>query len=164
MSRKKRITYIAYGSNMDKGQMMARCPEAKFIGTGQLENWKMRFKGSGSGAYATIEPDDPEKQTKLLVYIWSITAEDEKRLDYYEGFPRFYTKKEIDAILHGKKGCEPIKGMVYIMNDWASPGLPTRQYFNNIREIYEKHEWDDYVLWDGIDATVNHIRETYRRD
>lgn len=159
---KKRKIYIAYGSNMDKDQMMARCPEAKFIGTGQLDNWKMLFKGSRSGAYATIEPDDPANETKLLVYIWSITKEDEKRLDIYEGFPRFYIKKDIEASLH--KTEERITGMAYIMNDGALPGLPTRQYFNNIREIYEKHGWDDYVLWDGIDATVNHIRDTYRRD
>ena len=60
---KKKI-YIAYGSNMDLEQMRYRCPNAKMKGTGVLENWRLMFKGSLTGSYATIEEEeeDPARQ------------------------------------------------------------------------------------------------------
>ena len=42
--------YIAYGSNMDLEQMQHRCPEAELLGAGHLENWRLMFKGSKTGA------------------------------------------------------------------------------------------------------------------
>ena len=42
--------YIAYGSNMDLEQMQSRCPDAELLGTGRLENWRLMFKGSKTGA------------------------------------------------------------------------------------------------------------------
>lgn len=33
--------YIAYGSNLNRGQMALRCPDAKVVGTGEIkEIWK----------------------------------------------------------------------------------------------------------------------------
>ena len=46
--------YIAYGSNLNLAQMKYRCPTAKFIGTGVLENYELQFKGSLHNAHATI--------------------------------------------------------------------------------------------------------------
>ena len=79
--------YIAYGSNMDEEQMKFRCPDSKLVGTGKIKNFRLMFKGSLSGNYATIEP---EKNFEVPVLIWKISAADEKKLDRYEGFPNFY--------------------------------------------------------------------------
>ena len=149
--------YIAYGSNMDPEQMHRRCPGAYLVGTGTIHGWEMFFKGSKTGSYATIEPG---AQT-IPVYIWSISKWDEHNLDIYEGFPRFYIKKNIEAVLDNG---EKITGMVYIMADGAQPGLPSRGYFNNILDIYHEHDWDDRVLWDGIDATTKYIRQLYEQE
>lgn len=37
--------YIAYGSNLNLGQMNYRCPTAKLYGTGVIENYELQFKG-----------------------------------------------------------------------------------------------------------------------
>ena len=66
--------YIAYGSNMDVEQMQHRCPEAELLGTGRLENWRLMFKGSKTGAYATIEREKGKNVPSLL---WRITEMDE---------------------------------------------------------------------------------------
>ena len=84
--------YIAYGSNMDFPQMEGRCPDAEFLGAGMLQNWRLMFKGSKSGSYATIEK---EKGLAVPVLLWRISAADELRLDRYEGFPIFYYKKTV---------------------------------------------------------------------
>ena len=50
--------YIAYGSNMDEGQMAHRCPAARLLGQTEVEGYRLLFKGSLTGAYATIEPQE----------------------------------------------------------------------------------------------------------
>ena len=106
---KKKI-YIAYGSNMDLEQMKYRCPNAKMKGTGVLENWRLMFKGSLTGSYATIEEE--EWQNVPVVY-FTITKSDEENLDYYEGYPILYYKREVK--IKTNKGY--IEGMVYIMDE-----------------------------------------------
>ena len=54
--------YIAYGSNMDTEQMAYRCPNAKPLGACLLRDWRLMFKGSLTGAYATI---DSKRQNKI---------------------------------------------------------------------------------------------------
>ena len=95
--------YAAYGSNMDKSQMMARCPDAVVAGKSYLENWELTLP-----FYANIEPAEGKKTPVLL---WEITDKDEKRLDVCEGYPKGYDKTEIIVNLNGKR----ITAMVYVM-------------------------------------------------
>lgn len=55
MDQKPRL-YIAYGSNMNIEQMARRCPTAKVVGTAELEDWRLRFKGDNNFSVATVEP------------------------------------------------------------------------------------------------------------
>ena len=87
--------YIAYGSNMSVEQMKFRCPDEQLLGTGILENWRLMFKGSKTGAYAIIER---EKGCTVPSLLWRISAADEERLDRYEGVPNFYYKRTIKAV------------------------------------------------------------------
>lgn len=47
--------YGAYGSNMNLEQMSHRCPKAKVVGNGTLEDYKLTFRGGYKGV-ANIEP------------------------------------------------------------------------------------------------------------
>ena len=40
--------YFAYGSNLDLEQMAQRCPDAEIVGPVRLENYELRFRGSGA--------------------------------------------------------------------------------------------------------------------
>ena len=33
--------YIAYGSNLNRGQMALRCPDAKVVGTGEIKDYEL---------------------------------------------------------------------------------------------------------------------------
>lgn len=46
--------YVAYGSNLDKEQMKYRCPSARPVQSGYLDNWQLIYRGSKTGAYASI--------------------------------------------------------------------------------------------------------------
>ena len=47
--------YIAYGSNLNVRQMRMRCPSARRIGTSELKDYELFFKGSKTGSYLTVE-------------------------------------------------------------------------------------------------------------
>ena len=47
--------YFAYGSNINLDQMRYRCPDATVYGQAVLDNYDLRFRGSG---VATVEPKE----------------------------------------------------------------------------------------------------------
>ena len=55
---KEKRYYIAYGSNLNVGQMRMRCPHATILGTANLKGWELLFKGSKTGSYLTIEESE----------------------------------------------------------------------------------------------------------
>ncbi len=123
------MKYIAYGSNMVENQMAMRCPNAKLIGMGTLPNHRLEFY-----RHATVEPDDTCAEG-VPVAVWEISDTDERRLDFYEGFPYYYSKEE--ATVHMADSSE-IKGMVYVMNNGYKEGTPAKQYYDDICRAYEK--------------------------
>lgn len=122
------MKYIAYGSNMVESQMAHRCPDARLIGTGYIERARLEFY-----LHATVERTRC-KSSRVPVAVWEISDEDEKSLDRYEGFPRYYVKKEWKVKMND--GSE-IKGMVYVMN-LIRPQPPTIGYYNGIFDAYNK--------------------------
>ena len=93
--------YIAYGSNLNVRQMRMRCPHATILGTANLKDWELLFKGSRTGSYLTIE--ECENGT-VPVVIWEVTAADEAALDRYEGFPDRQTQDGDGLCLHHARG------------------------------------------------------------
>ena len=142
--------YIAYGSNMDERQMAFRCPEAELLGTGLLEGWRLMFKGSKTGAYATIEK---EKGLTVPILLWRISDKDEERLDRYEGFPSFYYKRTIQATRTGANDEDlgKIRGMVYIMHEERKLGVPSIHYLEVLAKAYEKFGFDEEILGEAYD-------------
>lgn len=122
--------YIAYGSNLSVEQMAYRCPTARIVGTAVIRDWKLAF-----GRHATIEPCQGAEVPAL---VWVIEDEDERSLDRYEGFPKYYEKDWIVVEVEG----EPLMAMVYIMTDIQKTGKPSEAYYNVIKEGYERFGFD----------------------
>lgn len=117
--------YIAYGSNMSRAQMKIRCPHAQFVASGVLEGFRLEFF-----LHATIVPAFDEK-TPVAVFL--VTGEDICNLDYYEGYPNYYTTKTVKVKLNNGK---EVEGFVYIMNKIREPYTPQSAYFNGIKCSY----------------------------
>ena len=131
----RRKLYIAYGSNLNKGQMAWRCPTARYVGTGMVEGYELKFKGRPEGAYATI---DPKKGGSVPVAIWEIQPYDEFRLNQYEGYPNNYFTRNIPV----KIGNHEVTGMVYIMNLRAQANLPSDKYYDTVEQGYKDCDLD----------------------
>ncbi len=137
--------YIAYGSNLNIPQMRMRCPGARIIGTSVVEGYRLLFKGSMTGSYLTIEP---QEGASVPVAAWEVSGENEVALDRYEGFPAFYYKKEmvlpIKGIRSGK--VRRRKAFVYIMHEDRPLGLPSEYYLATCLQGYRSFGFDEAFL------------------
>ena len=131
--------YIAYGSNLNQEQMADRCPTAKVVGVGTMEDWRLLFRGAREGAVATVEPFEGGS---VPVLVWGITPADEAALDHYEGWPFFYRKETVKVELNGKT----VTAMVYIMNEGRPLGQPSCYYYAAILEGYKDAGFDMDIL------------------
>lgn len=140
----KRI-YIAYGSNMHLGQMADRCPDARRLGTSQIEGYALEFHGRNGGAVATIVT---REDSQVPVVLWEISERDERNLDRYEGFPRLYFKKDFRVYLGKRK----VNGFAYIISSGYDVGIPSEYYYNTILEGYMDNGIDTKPLFAALFA------------
>jgi len=135
--------YIAYGSNINLGQMAYRCPTAERVSTGFVENYELEFR-----RVATIVP---KQDSKVPVLVWELKPEDERNLDRYEGFPHMY-RKEIITV---KIGDQEINGMVYIMNG-GQIEPPPESYYTGILKGYVDNGMDTSYLKAASERAYSH--------
>jgi len=133
--------YFAYGSNMSEEQMAFRCPDAYTIGKANVSGWEFKIMERG---YATITPSEDSVVWGVL---WALSANDERRLDRYEGVSAgLYTRDRIVVDMNGQQ----VEALVYVapleadgvasdaymesvINGAKAFGFPTA-YINEIRE------------------------------
>ena len=128
--------YAAYGSNMNNRQMAVRCPGAIAIGKGVIEGYRLTFR---RGGFANIEPAAKER---VPVVLWRTNDQHEWALDRYEGFPRFYIKKNIEVDTY--PAGEPVKAYVYVMADEmrGEYTVPSAHYFTGVWQGCRDHGLD----------------------
>ena len=146
--------YLAYGSNLNIGQMWHRCPDARVVGTAVIEDYELLFKGSKSGSYLTIEP---QAGAFVPVAVWDVSAQDEYYLDRYEGYPTFYYKQELTLPITGIKSgkTRQRRCFVYIMHEDRSIGVPSSAYMRTCLEGYDSFGFDIDLLM----AAYNNAKE-----
>ena len=136
MDQKPRL-YIAYGSNMNIEQMARRCPTAKVVGTAELEDWRLRFKGDNNFSVATVEPS---AGYKVPILVWEIMPKDEASLDTYEGYPRLYRKEMMLVRI------EKVIRLAY--------GNPSEAYYDTIRIGYINAGFSPELLKQSVIANM----------
>ena len=150
--------YLAYGSNLSLSQMSYRCPHAVPVAKGFIEGYRLKYKGSHTGSYLTIEP---EEGCSVPVVVWIISPEDEANLDRYEGCPRFYYKKTLPVTVEPlfKRRRYEIKALVYIMHEDHLCGVPANRYVATCAEGYERFGLPLECLDEAYRYTLDHLGE-----
>ena len=120
------MLYFAYGSNLNHEQMKERCKDSKYIKNVFLEGYQLSFCAIDRdyGVANIVKKLD----SKVPGGVWKISANDEKELDCYEGFPIKYTKDFFK--LSGEKV------MFYIIKRQYSFKPPQRWYVDIINQGY----------------------------
>ena len=149
--------YIAYGSNLNVQQMRMRCPSARIIGTSEVQNYRLLFKGSKTGAYLTIEPFEGGS---VPVAAWEVSAEDELALDRYEGYPTFYYKAEMKLPIKGIRSSKVRTRtvFVYIMHEERSLGIPSLAYIRTCEEGYRNFGFDTKFLDAAYEISAKEVQ------
>jgi len=127
--------YFSYGSNLNKEQMLKRCPKAVPLEKIHIKDFKLVFRG-----VADIIRSDG---SYLDGGLWKITDQCEEALDIYEG---------VDSFLYSKmyfnwKGEEVL---VYTMNERGI--LPPGDYY---AYIIRQGFTDFGIPTDSLDAAIN---------
>ncbi len=160
---------LAYGSNLNEARMKTRCPGSEVIGTSIIVGYRLLFKKSMTGYYATIEQD---ANGLVPVVVYRITVEDEARLDRYEGVPRYYYKQEFFLPVWGLKG-RRLKNrrscIAYIMHEKRLIGEPAPEYYRLLDEGYERWGFEKEILEQGLSSSIGKKAATewlkrYRRE
>lgn len=148
--------YIAYGSNLHIEQMARRCPTASVYARGVLKDYRLVYRGSKTGSYASVEPC---KGSRVPIVVWEIQPADEERLDRYEGYPTFYYKETVKV----KTGRGILEGMVYIISPTAEPGRPSQYYIDVVRTGYIENGLDLDVFNRSLRYNAEECRAVYGR-
>ena len=146
---KNRKYYLAYGSNLNIDQMAYRCPSAKIEGIATLRDYRLLFRGSGTGAYLTIEPCPG---ASVPCGVWSISPQDEASLDRYEGFPVFYRKETMRVEIQSEAFAREVlaDALVYIMDGNRPLGVPSQTYLHTVGAGYFDFGFDFEPLEDAL--------------
>ena len=155
MSKKYIKKYIAYGSNLNVGQMVYRCPDAKLIGTGYMQDSILLFRGGyRAGGVATVEP---KYGWPVPSAVWKLSAADERKLDRYEGYPHLYYKKEIKVMMNNGN---MKNGMIYLMDSrYDKPSKPSDKYVETIFQGYNDCELDIGEFYDALAYNRNELQD-----
>lgn len=71
----------------------------------------------------------------MLGVLWDISKEDIAQLDALEGYPTYYTRKNIKILYNNLL----LDGFVYVMNDQSYELVPGQGYFNLCIQGYESN-------------------------
>ncbi len=137
----KQVLYFAYGSNLNKEQMKARCPGATSLGPATLKNHRLIFR-----SVADIEP---AKGREVQGGLWLITDQCLEGLDRYEGYPNLYLRRWTEVHLPGG---DTRRAIIYQMRS-SGRSKPSGGYLASITRGYRDFDLDLAGLARAVEET-----------
>ena len=120
---------FAYGALTNASVMADRCPTAELVGRADLHGYRLVFR-----YVADIQRVEGGVVSGIL---WKINAKCVSVLDHYEGFPRHYAKRRVDA-LHDELG--QVEAKIYVLEGRAHQEPPRAAYRDTIAHGYREHD------------------------
>lgn len=115
--------YFAYGSNMDRAAMQARCPNSRALGRARLARHSFFIMSAG---YASVKCD-PRMQVHGVLY--DLALSDIPGLDRYEDVGRGLYNKVVQPVL--RESGAPVRALVYVGRSQGE-GKPSGAYLDAI--------------------------------
>jgi gamma-glutamylcyclotransferase (GGCT)/AIG2-like uncharacterized protein YtfP len=121
--------HFAYGSNMSRALMQARCPRAEAIGTATLSGWRFVINPEGFGSIA------PHPGERVYGALWRLSARDLAAINAYESVDSgLYVRRHLSV----RCGATQAIALVYIARR-RGEGLPRPGYIPLVVEA--AREW-----------------------
>ena len=134
------MLYFAYGSNMDSGQMRARCPSAQFVAIAKLPDHRLAFTRHAKDRDCGTCDGVPEPGREIWGVVFELSEADVLRMDESEGYQpgrpleaNCYVREQRQVYRGGKAG-EPLVVWLYFANRQPNPPLPNAAYKRQLVE------------------------------
>ena len=131
--------FAAYGVGLNRAEMAKNCPTAKLVGSTELKNYRLAFRGGHACAIATVEK---AKGASVPALLWEITQRDELSLDRLIGAPELYQKETVKVRCNGIT----VVALVYIMVIGKPLNKPSAFYYSTLLEGYKAVGFDAEIL------------------
>ena len=125
--------YFAYGPNLNRKQMLERCPDSKPRFFATLHNYKLVFVGWSRQWRGGIVSIKSFRGERVLGAVYEISEADLRRLDKYEGYPNNYNR--IKVTVFSEDG-EAIEAVTYIKSGQLEETPPSKEYLAVIQQGY----------------------------
>jgi hypothetical protein len=116
--------HFAYGSNMSRAQLGARCPSAHALGTATLDHWRFIIGPGGHGSIA------PQAGARVHGVLWRVAPRDLAAINAYEGVE---TGLYLRRLLPVRRGAGLVSALVYILRQ-GGEGTPRPAYIALVTE------------------------------
>lgn len=123
--------YFAYGSNLHMAQMAERCPDSVPVKPCVIPDKRLLFDG--------VLSIEDKKGCSVPGALYETSADDERKLDRYEGYPKFYVKRHTHVTIDGVRR----KVYYYVFNPESYHGhneYPPNPYYWNVC-VTGYHNW-----------------------
>ena len=114
--------YFAYGANMDRAAMAARCPRSTPLGRAKLMRHRLAVMREG---WLTVARDPRGRVHGVL---WDLALADVAALDRFEGVGEGLYVKAVQPVI-GESGSR--RALVYLGAN-AGPGRPRADYLRDV--------------------------------
>ena len=131
--------FAAYGFGLNRAEMAKHCPTAKLIGSAELKNYRLSFRGNKASAVATIEK---AKSGSVPALLWEISPQDELALDRWVGVPELYRKAAIKV----RRDDALLDALIYILISGKPQNKPSAFYYSTLLEGYRAAGFDADIL------------------
>jgi len=118
------MLHFAYGSNMSRALMQARCPDAHALGTAALSGWRFVI---GPDGYASVIRQPGGRVHGVL---WRLSARDVAAVNAYESIQSGLYLLRTLAVRHGKRSAP---ALVYVARRQGE-GIPRPGYLDAVIE------------------------------
>jgi gamma-glutamylcyclotransferase (GGCT)/AIG2-like uncharacterized protein YtfP len=124
------MLHFAYGSNMSRALMGARCPGAEALGTATLAGWRFVINPEGFGSLA------PRQGSLVHGVLWRLTARDLAAINAYESVDTgLYLRRRLPV----RCGERQATALVYITRRQGE-GTPRPGYIDLV--VAAARDWD----------------------
>jgi hypothetical protein len=80
------MIYFAHGANIDRPQMMVRCPHARFLSPARLRDYRLCFPRWSKIRESAVAGIEPAKGELVWGVAYELTHDDLARMDIVEGY------------------------------------------------------------------------------
>jgi len=130
-----RVTYFAYGANLDFRRFGRRCPGATVLGRARLDGYRLGFTRYSRDEKGGVADIVPEPGAEVWGALYEIDAACFAALDDYEGAPRAYRRETLRVV--DDAGAER-EAVVYVANR-TGEFAPSRAYLAQITRGAREH-------------------------